>query len=242
MDCRTVRTLIDLGCTRRAGELQPADAQLFDAHLSQCPDCRIFAGAEQQLDTQLVQLGKASSAVMVPVGLRHRLLTKLAAARFDFYRTWTLRIGGVAAVLAAVIVGLVLWLRADPEKLSPLSTLNMFRPTPKEERPDDPDEIPRWFYTTHGVVCQLPGPLRRWNFAFLVDRFVQVEFGHPAPTMFFKKGDSLAKVTVLSRDQFDLDSARALKRSGSRILGDPDRDPSIAIVIIYTGNYEDFLK
>ncbi len=242
MDCRTVRTLIDLGCTRHAGELQPADAQLLDAHLSQCPDCRIFAGADQQLDTQLFQVGKVSAAAVVPIGLRDRLLSRLAAERYAFYRKWTILVGNGIAALVVIIVGLVLWFRVTPEKLAPLSTLNMFQPTPVEQRPTDPDEIPQWFYTMHGVVCELPAELRRWNFAFLVDRFVQMEFGHFAPTMFFKKGDSLAKVTVLSRDQFDRDSVLALRRSGSRILGDPDRDPSIAIVIVYTGAYEDFLK
>lgn len=243
MDCRTAQMLIDLGCARQPSrELEAADAQLLDGHLGQCPDCRIHAGAEQQLDAQFAQLSKALPALVLPLGLRERLLTRLAAERFAFYRWWTVRIGLGVGLLAAIIVGCYLWLKPTPEKVPPLFTLSTFRPVERELLPTTWPELVNWFYSQHGIYSETPTELELWDLGLLVQRYVRSEFGQQVPTLVFRKDHSWAVVSLLRREQYTEDSLQSFEGPNRRVLGRPYRDSSIALVVLHAGAYEDFLK
>src|SRR5262245_58623225 len=101
MDCRTARLLFEVAGPLRPAELEAADAENLERHLSDCAEC---AAAAQALGREDEVLGRAMSAVPLPPGLRGRLLTRLDAERDMHNRRQTRRWLTMGAAAAVVLI------------------------------------------------------------------------------------------------------------------------------------------
>src|SRR5437867_12201644 len=101
MDCRTARQLLEFARPRSL-ELEGSEAEALESHLADCPECGPLAQAERQIDDRV---GRAMRAVVLPDGLRDRLLNGLRQDRRLARRRWFGRVAVAATILLAVGLG-----------------------------------------------------------------------------------------------------------------------------------------
>jgi hypothetical protein len=104
MDCDNARLYLPY-LTPGGKDLDGAEADELRAHLEQCSACNALAMNARRLDQHL---GRAMRAVEVPVGMKGRILERLADKRRAVYRGWAKRAARVAAVAAGLL--LAAWL------------------------------------------------------------------------------------------------------------------------------------
>ncbi len=247
MNCDTARVLLELA--RNAADLESADRQELERHLEQCADCRGRAEQSQRIDAWL---GPAMGAVAIPIGLRERILSRLANERNAYYRGWLLRGAVAAAVLAATFTGMY-WLvwggRATDVQIDPIALVNRHSgPLPKHV-----DDIAPWIRAQGVNFHDVPSRFRHnWHFANvrLIHAEIVHENGIAIPTLVYQTNDhkSEAVVMFLPRGKFPLDRLPGPEQAGgtygqATALGAADGDAYVALVVIRKGHGEpsDFL-
>jgi len=117
MDCKTARLLLHFA-RPEVRELEGEEAAELQHHLDHCPECYSWAYSERLFDDHL---GKAMRQVEVPVGLREQILTRLEAARYDWYRQRFARVVRLSAAAAAVLLlGWAIWHWAQQYLVAPV--------------------------------------------------------------------------------------------------------------------------
>jgi len=241
MDCRTARFLLDFHRPDH-GELPPEEVTELERHLAGCTDCDAAGRAERRFDETLAPTMRD---VPVPDGLKDRLLNRLREERWSVVYRRLARAGRVAAVAAALLVGVLLW---NHYRVVPPPQLNLPE-IAKEEREQyrslSASGVENWFQSKHQVTMTAP-PL---NYRYLADyRLADVQ-GKPVPKLSFHRDDPSyvrANVYVVTQAQFDLN---ALKPEDANQFDSGDGphlkiwhpSPEFAYVIFYDGNDLDSL-
>src|SRR5437867_7212313 len=133
MDCRAARQLLEFARPRSL-ELEGSEAEALESHLADCPECGPLAQAERQIDDRM---GRAMRAVVLPDGLRDRLVHCLRKERRLARRPWLARVAVAAAVALAIGFGLY-WHFSQPTRfdLASLADGQLLR---------EPEQVDEWF-------------------------------------------------------------------------------------------------
>jgi hypothetical protein len=232
MDCRTARLLLDYA-RPQLSELPPSDSDALEAHLAGCVECDALSRAERQVDERL---GQAMRDVPMPEGLHDRILARIQSERGDQQRRWlgwTVRAAAVAAlVLLTVWIG-VIWYAKKPRALDLWELQEeMFT----RDTSADPGKVAAWFHEHYKLKTTAP---TGFNYRFLKHYDLAECQGRRVPMLFFTRGDTEARVFVISNEQFDLaalDQSEPLDSAGYHVevLRD-DRDANHAFVAVYKG-------
>ena len=229
MDCANARLLLNFV---RTGELDPAERDALTSHLAGCADCAAGAQSESRFDEALET---SMQRVPFPVGLKGRLLQKLAEKRRP--RRWRWVAAASLLFLAGMIGGYLVWIN-QPEEF------DVTRFVQYDDEPLTPDLVETRF-SEKGMAMKAP---REFNFNLLVNYdAVQVQ-RQSVPKLTFSAGSGLAQVYVMSTQQFKLPEPledKSVKNEGwlseiipaSRHKIQIRRYPSIAdffFVVIYT--------
>lgn len=226
MDCRTARLLLDLARPTPA-ELGTDEAEALDAHLAECPECGALARAERQADARIAV---AMRAVVVPTGLRGRILTRLEQDRPNRVRDWLRRPAAAVAAAAAVLLVLAgswYWLASRPRPLDVDAILELAQETPRRA-----EDVSTFFANRYGIRTEAP---EEFNYNWLASCSLGVVQGKIAPEMLFVRGSLYARVYILTRGQFDLDQARTSSGGYTVEVRPHPRDPRIAYLVVYPG-------
>jgi hypothetical protein len=236
MNCDQARLLLPFA-RAQANELDAADQDALNIHLSACGSCGPYARGQHALDARLAQ---AMKAVPVPVGLRERLLTRLGNERGAYYRTWLLR--GVAAAAAVVLVfAAIAYFRPSP----PASLLDPRELAGRIDSPRsfDPGSVNEWM---SNYKVQMPAELRDgWDFQYVTAAYVTRYGGRDVPTLEFRKGDTFAVVLVVRRRDCEPHGLSTFEHPQyrGRVLGKDDPGEYVALVIEKQGQgHEVFRK
>jgi hypothetical protein len=192
MDCRIARQLLDYDHPR-ASELDTDEAQALTSHLQTCSDCEVWARAEREADRVIAS---AVQDVMVPAGLRERLLVRLQGEHRAWYRRQMRTWGSIAAALLIVCAGLAFW--ASRWR----TPLDAERLVAEQDGPGETaEQVQEWFYANCRVKTVLP---TNFKYGYLVSAGLQDFKGRLVPRLLFKNGSDFAEVLVLSTKQFEL--------------------------------------
>jgi hypothetical protein len=234
MDCRTARLLLDFA-RPRAPELPPSDADALDTHLAGCSECDALARAERASDARLAE---AMRDVLVPDGLRDRILASLQTERGDRRRralAWTVR-----AVAAAALVFLVAWLGSIWYGNRPRE-LDVWRLHDEVcYQPLDPDKVKAAFHEQYKIQTPIPAG---FNYACLKFYGVVPCQGRSVPMLLFIRGEAEARVYVIASDQFDvkaLNEAEPIDSGGYEVKIVPE-DSDHTFVVIHKGELQPLL-
>jgi hypothetical protein len=234
MDCKTARLLLPFA----GRELDAAEADALQAHLTDCPDCAAAAEAERALDERL---GRAVRDVPVPDGPRANLLRKLRGERDAFYRRWAFRAAGIAAALAlAVGLGWFGWLKSLPEV-----DVDGISKHVAEQYQSPPDRVTEWLKRVGGNRHFVAPPDTQFNYHLLAARGVDEVEGKQVPFLFFVGDDRgtpvWARVYVLGDRRFNLTKLQEQAGAGGSGAGGlqaavlPGPTDRIVYVVIYNG-------
>jgi hypothetical protein len=230
MDCRTARLLLDYARPRTA-ELEAAEVDALQCHLVDCGECAALAQAERMADHRL---GQAMRAVVVPEGLRTRLLTRVETEyRTAKRRTW-LRRAGVAALAASLLMGLWLGIEWKNQPVS-VDTDRLAYQVFEDTSNPLPDTVQAWFKSKGTDTIAPPD----FNYGLLKYYGVADLQGKRVPLLLFVQGKEQARVYILSDKQFDFKDALANPPgpgSGCKVELRPSlKDPHLAYLVVYTG-------
>src|SRR5215510_8882873 len=100
MDCDNARLYLPF-VTPGGKDLDGAEAAELHAHLAQCITCNALAMNSNRIDQHL---GRAMRAVPIPMGMKGRVLERLAEDRGAVRRRWLKRAGWVAGVAALLLL------------------------------------------------------------------------------------------------------------------------------------------
>src|SRR5262245_62515752 len=100
MDCDNARLFLPF-MTPGGKDLDGAEAAELHAHLAQCTACNALAMNANRIDQHL---GRAMRAVPIPIGMKGRLLERLAEDRGVVRRRWLKRASIVASIAAVLLV------------------------------------------------------------------------------------------------------------------------------------------
>jgi len=178
MDCDNARLFLPF--LRTGGkDLDGQEEAELRAHLEQCSGCNALVMNAARLDQHL---GRAMRAVDVPVGMKGRLLERLAEDR-GVIRWRRLKRAGVAAAVAAVLVLAAGWwllheVRKPIDPTVVARAVSMGQTYERTPDSDSPDSVPAFVNTDHAfpvgnpTLAELPGHPRL--FGPKVPRFVFV--------------------------------------------------------------------
>ncbi|HYV39656.1 MAG TPA: hypothetical protein VE988_28465 [Gemmataceae bacterium] len=229
MDCKNARLLLEVAHPL-ATELDARDTAELAGHLSDCPDCGPWAETEHRLDEMF---GNAMRAVPVPDGLAQRIIGRLHVERDAWYRGWAVRAAGVAAALLLTVwASWAFWLGKKP-------ALDMDEFVFETEQFLYKPELVEQAFAAKGVKMLAPP-----NFDYtLLHSHGMADFqSRRVPFLeFFQPGNKdvpsgMAKVYVVSTEQFRLDDAKNLTVAGSRqniVVRPNDKNASFAYIIVY---------
>jgi hypothetical protein len=240
MDCKTARMLIEFALPR-CGELDAQESEALDNHLRDCGECAQAARVELDADRHV---SRAVRDVMVPSGLRERILERMQSERRPWYRRRAGRfVAAAAAVLLSVGIGVGYWIgfyrpafdaSAFAEKL----------PSPGNESSADQLEI--WFRDTYRVKTTMP---RRIDYQYFVSAGREELDGQLIPHLIFinEKNRLFAEVWVLTADRFDI--KRTLQKAAQggsgkmmfKLIEDEQHPESVVYLIRYSGDSLDWL-
>jgi len=235
MDCKTARLLLDFA-RPLCPELEPADAEVLQPHLADCPECGPFAASERRLDDHL---GRAVRDVPVPADFKQRLLNRLTKERDAWYRRWIVRVGAAAAVVALVVMGTwYLWPLPKPN-VDQIQNAMSAKAVAKEEAVAD-------YFRQRGLSRVMPS---QFNFGQLRDYYVEEFEGRRVPALVFwgeepfpgsDRGTRVfAKVLVLSAGQFNLNDLKERRKADSgspKVEVRESGDPNVVFLVIHNAN------
>jgi hypothetical protein len=231
MDCRTARLLLDYARPLTA-ELAPSEAEPFQEHLADCPDCRSLAAKERRFDEQV---GQAMHAVSVPEDLRARLLVKLQRERYSWYRRRFMRPAVLTAAAAAVL--LAVWIGFGGRRQLPKPDVDFHTLT--QLMGAKPEDVENRFRETYKVKTTVPP---QFNYDHLRNCFMADFQGKQVPFLLFIRGGSTAGVYILSDKQFDLSDLEGPVGYPVKVLSHP-ANPHVRYVVIYTSpDLKEFLN
>ena len=240
MDCRTARYLLDYHRPGH-GELPPDEVAELEHHLSGCTECDAVGRAERRFDEALAPV---MSNVPVPEGLKERLLSRLREERGAVLRrraAWTLR---VAAVAAAVLLGVGLWLHYRVVPSPQLDLLQIASDERDQYHPSAASTVENWFQTKHQITMTAPP----FDYKYLAHYDLAHVQGKPVPKLAFHRDepDIRASVYCVTRGQFDLDALKPEDAVQFETGGGPHlrilrSNPEFAYVVFYDGNDLDSL-
>jgi hypothetical protein len=229
MDCRTARLLLDFARPSRP-ELPADDLDALDAHLLGCAECEALSRAERAADVRLAQ---AMREVSLPEGLRERIGARLETERGHRQRrrvAWTLR-----AAIAAAILFVSCWFGwSRYAKPKPELDLERLHYDVVMNLPQEPDKVKQGFLDHYNVKTPTP---TAFNYAFLKFYAVADCQNQRVPFLFFERGDTEARVFVISSGRFNLDGLEpgpAIDSGGYRVEVVRD-DTDHAFVVVYKG-------
>jgi hypothetical protein len=178
MDCDNARLFLPF--LRPGGkDLDGAEEAELRAHLEQCSSCNAQAMNANKVDQHL---GRAMRAVEVPVGMKARLLERLAEDRGVIRRKRLRRAGIAAGLAAAVLLAIGGWLYK--EQKTPIDPTNvaiavsMGQTSGQTSETDSAGSVPSFVNTANAfpvgepTLAELPG--HRRFFGPKVPRFVFV--------------------------------------------------------------------
>jgi Putative zinc-finger len=224
MDCRTARLLLDFARPLTA-ELAPSEAEPFQEHLADCPDCRTLAQHERRFDEQV---GQAMHAVTVPEDLRARLLVQLHHERYAWYRRRLVTPAVLTAAAAAVL--LAVWIGFGGRQPLPRPDLDFHALTWQMRA--KPEVVEKWFRDTYKVKTAVPPQFDYDNlFSFEMKDFQ----GKSVPSLLFIRQGFTAQVYILSDKQFDLNNLEDPVGYPVKVLQHP-ASPHVRYVVIYTSD------
>jgi hypothetical protein len=228
MDCMSTRLLLNFV---RTGELDRAEQQVVDDHLTGCSDCAAFAQSENRVDDALAT---AMHRVSVPAGLKGRILARVTSARRPRPWPWV----AAATVLLAVGLGCYALLSSGPQEFDiPLFVGR------KVDIQTTAEAVDAWLGNELGAEVTAP---REFNFNFLESvEISEVQGRKVARLTFLSRGDNraaLAHVYVLSTRQFKLLDETSIRSDthNIQVRRDP-RAPDFFYVVVYTSSLDPFL-
>jgi hypothetical protein len=242
MDCKHARLLLAFVRPGNPTELDDGEAADLTHHLDGCPVCAGLAHDEQRADDRI---GRAMRDVVLPEGLRTRLLNRVNAARDAWYRGWLVRVGGVAAgVLIAVLIARA-WFAPPSLSGDTAAFTRVYDLQPREAA-----DVEKAFKDDFQVGMKAPTELR---YDLLQGYHMATFQGQQVPYLLLvstpRPGGSavVAQVFVLSTPPFDWDKAGELAASlqSVRVSVSVHKIPgtNYFYVIVYTGGDRDlFLK
>jgi hypothetical protein len=232
MECKQARLLLEVAHPLPA-ELEAQDKEELASHLADCPDCGPWAEGEHRLDDAM---GRAIRAVPVPTELAQRILGRLQAERWLWYRVRAVRLAAVAAILF-IVFGLVwvLWWNR--------------KPAPNW---DEFSEAGRFLYTAQQVEDSFAGKgvemiaPPQFDYGLLESHGLQDFQGRQVPYLLFvlpaDKGGppQIGEVYVLSNRQFNIGEVPqkltlSSGRKDIRILRHPERQDVLYVVVVTAG-------
>jgi len=207
MDCKTARFVLEFN-QPHLSELDRDEADALERHLAECPECKLAAKTERQMDERL---GTAMRGVAVPKDLRERLLVGLDSERHTLYRRWAFRrvreVAAVAAVLVVACTGYAYWQASQRTVID----TELFA-SAEELRGTSAADVEQWFLQEYSLKTALP---RNFNYAYLYDRELQDLEHRSVASLRFQRGENRAEVFVLNAKQFNLPACLAQQRAGS---------------------------
>jgi hypothetical protein len=238
MDCRTVRLLLPFA--RPGGvEMDVGEQHALQRHLADCSACRREWSAQRRVDGVLA---RAMRSITVPAHLKDRLIARLHLERRRIHLRWLS--SGLTAAAAALCIGLFVYHFWPPRNEHIVET---FPDIPEREGPQhEPADVIHHFHTL-GYPIKLPRELvRDWDFHLLTWAEPTFYDGKSVPTLYFKKAALGARVHILRRDQMDIAALTALRNADDplrKIIGDPEADEFIAVVVLTGGaTFDDFAR
>jgi hypothetical protein len=209
-------------------------------HVQNCPACAAWTSRVAAFDTAV---GKTMREVPVPCGLKARLLHQAENERRARSRQRLFRVAmPLAACLLLAILGWSfrdVWQQNRPVDLVALQhRMELWERQPVDQR------IP----LTPGEARQhLPKEIKeRWNLNNLRSAYQTSYQGKTVAVLEFQSGSARAMVVLLPPEQVDPAQMQQYfpDRYGTspRILGDPGKGEYVALVVIRSGQYKDFLK
>jgi hypothetical protein len=217
----------------RAGtDLAPQDAADLDTHLASCPKCAELVKFERAFDDRVA---KAMLAVPVPVGLKSKLLDRVAAQRGSWYREKAYAVVGLAAVVVLTVGGVLAYNIATAPVLTMSAIVNE-----ADEEVQNPSRRVTAVLDEHGLEFN---PER----AFDLNQFEMAGegrlLGRKVPVLYFVNGakNARAKVYVVRKSDFDWTQ---LPRDGSSVASvyghqvavlRDTRRKDVAYVVVFTG-------
>jgi hypothetical protein len=246
MDCPDARLLLAYRRHGGPAEFAPEDAAALDRHLAGCPGCAAAARRQDRFDAAVAG---AMRAVVVPAGLRDRLITDALARRGAAWRRAAYRYATAAAaavVAALTLTGGVLALRPVFDTDLPATAI--------AHQTEAPEQSVREFLTGQGLPESLPYD---FNFA-LLDRGAGLGYeeidGRMVPRVVFQLPPQqqpgairpdFAKVYIVRQGHFKLnpDKFRNTQNSFCTVLVVPDNGRGVGYVVVFTTlTLDPFLK
>lgn len=236
MDCGKARMLAEVRGNREA-ELPAEDSAVLDQHLNSCPDCQRLLEAERRFDEPIA---RAMRAVVVPSGLKFKLMDRLARERGAVHRR---RFFYAAAAAACVVigVGILNWNPNERPKLDLNGLVSV-----QSRFVDEPKELVGEWMTHHGIHYQPPidlNPRLLATYGFATIQKKQV------PMLYYRAGNAFAQVYVFRDTDFDLSSVPETWSGSSgaghqvKVLRDPHQPGKQVYVVLFTGDsLEPFLN
>jgi hypothetical protein len=219
-------------------ELRPAEAAALETHLHTCSECDAVARAERRVDEHI---GRSMREVPLPVGLRQRVMDRLARDRSVAWRRWGLRAVGSAAAL--VLVGLSWWVWAALS-VPPLSVTEIQEDAFSRSKGSglDSEKVSAWFREKYRVSTEMPREIGegRLNYNYLVYFDLGYLQGKQVPMLIFQKGGDSARVYLVTDSQFrfkDVPNGVPLPGSGYTLMvWQHPSNPHLAYVVLYSGD------
>jgi anti-sigma factor RsiW len=235
MDCRTARLLLDFS-RPRCSELRPSEALDLENHLHGCPECDALARTDRRADEHL---GRSMREVPLPVGLRQRVMDRLAKDRAARRQRWLVRAAGVAAAFLLVAVSWWLWAAATVPALD----VDRIHEQAFREQVESPDsgKVTAWFREKYHVTTVAPSQIGEaaLNYNLLVSYGMEDLLGQQVPMLRFRQGANTARVYIVTDWQFrikDVTDGAVFPGSGQNIsVWKHPSNPHLAYVIVYTG-------
>lgn len=203
MNCDVAHRLIDFA-RPGATELDAAEITALETHLAGCPDCAAQVRTEHRGDSLVAR--RMQDVAPLP-GARDRLMQRLAAARATWWRRCALKSALAVSVLVAGYVAFPAT-RLDPEQIVADAREQMGNQAAAEQ----------WLnsYDRH---FHFPP---RFNPRFLVGFEHREYHGVTAPVLTFVRDGALARVVVLTPNQFrnlsKLESGRVAEESSASLM------------------------
>jgi hypothetical protein len=243
MDCRMARLLLEFthpGGSELAGD--PAEAAELETHLHTCPECDAAARTERRVDEHM---GRAMREVSLPVGLRQRVMDRLARDRAVARRRWLVRASSVAAAFVLVALSWWVWAVVSVPGL-PVDKINKDA-SEFQISGIDSKTVTQWFQEKYHVTTEAPGGSGEFalNYGLLVDYGLDSLQGQQVPRLLFVEGKNSARVYIVTDWQFrikEIPDGAVFPGSGATVaVWQHPSNPHLAYVIVYSGSLEPFL-
>jgi hypothetical protein len=231
MDCKTARLIQELTVGRPA-ELDPSEAGALEAHLDDCPACRLSGEQERAFD---LQVRTAMADVPIAPHFQKQLLMRTLQKPRVRRRRLLLAVAASLGLIFLSAGSAWSWLTTNRRPdIDPSALVEEWAAV----RGDNPERL----LSVDGIRTVVPRDL---DLALLESCFIREFKGRRVPELLFQHGNFTAHVLILDDSQFNLDDrkhgARADSGGYSVELRRFPNDVHHALLIMYTGPDADWL-